>query len=154
LSLTAWRIVKLKYAKSAFDGSGARKHSGRWNSPGTAIVYTSQSQSLAVLEMLVHLDGPAVLQSYVLIPVEITKALVRDVSIPDLPQNWRAFLAPQSLKQIGDDWARAAPSVALKVPSALLPMESNFLLNPNHSDFKKLVIGEPVLFALDERLKK
>jgi RES domain-containing protein len=89
-----------------------------------------------------------------LIPVEISDVLVQAVSIADLPQNWRSFPASPTLKQIGDEWVKAAWSVVLKVPSALLPMESNFLLNPNHEDFKKLAIGEPILFALDERLKK
>ena len=154
MSFTAWRIAKRRYAKSAFDGSGSRKYGGRWNSAGTALVYTSQSQSLAVLELLVHLDGPGLLQSYVLIPVEISDALVQAVSIADLPQNWRSFPAPPTLKQIGDEWVKAASSVVLKVPSALLPMESNFLLNPNHADFERLAIKEPVSFGFDERLKK
>ena len=154
MSFTAWRIAKREYAKSAFDGSGARKYGGRWNSAGTALVYTSQSQSLAALELLVHLDGPGLLQSYVLIPVEISEALVHAVHIAELPQNWRSFPAPPTLKRIGDEWVKAALSVVLKVPSALLPMESNLLLNPNHADFKKLAIGEPIFFALDERLKK
>ena len=154
MSFTAWRITKRKHTKQAFDGSGARKYGGRWNSLGTAMVYTAESQSLAVLEMLVHLDGPDLLQHYVLIPVEIEAAFVRRLADADLPKNWRADPAPRSLRSIGDEWVRAGSSSVLQVPSALLPAESNFLLNPNHPDFKKLGIGEAIPFQFDPRLAK
>ena len=64
--LTAWRITKQKHARNAFTGEGAREFGGRWNNPGTAIVYTAQSQSLAALEMLAHLDSSEHLRKYVL----------------------------------------------------------------------------------------
>jgi RES domain-containing protein len=154
LTFTAWRITKGKHARQAFDGAGARKYGGRWNSPGTAVVYTSQSQSLAVLEMLVHLDGPELLERYVLIPVEIDKSLVEKIEIRELPRNWRAQPAPKRLSTIGDQWLQSGRSVVFEVPSALLPAESNFLLNPNHSDFHKLVIGDPVPYQFDSRMTK
>jgi len=154
LTFTAWRITKRKYARQAFDGAGARKYGGRWNSPGAAVVYVAQSQSLAVLEMLVHLDGPELLERYVLIPVEIDDSLVEAIEIQKLPRNWQAYPASKRLSAIGDEWLRAGGSVVLKVPSALLPAESNFLLNPNHSDFHKLGIGEPVSFQFDPRMTK
>lgn len=154
MSFTAWRITKQKHAKTAFDGGGARKYGGRWNSPGTAIVYAAESQSLAVLEVLVHLDTPGLLQQYVLIPVEMDETWVREVAASDLPREWRKHPAPLSLARIGDEWVQLQTSVALKVPSALLPAESNFLLNPAHPDFVKLVIGEPVTFEFDTRLAR
>lgn len=154
MSFTAWRITKRKHTKQAFDGGGARKYGGRWNSPGAAVVYTAESQSLAVLEMLVHLDGPDLLQQYVLIPVEIEEAFVRRLSDADLPKNWRSDPAPRGLRSIGDEWVRVGSSSVLQVPSALLPAESNFLLNPNHPDFKKLGIGESIPFQFDPRLAK
>jgi len=80
--ISAWRITKRKHAKTDFSGSGARKYGGRWNSPGTAIVYTSKTQSLAVLEMLVHLDGPDLLQAYVLIGVEVHESLCEILICP------------------------------------------------------------------------
>ena len=154
MTFTAWRITKRKHAQTAFDGSGARKFGGRWNSPGIAIVYAAQSQSLAVLEMLVHLDGPSLLQQYVLIPVEIDAGLIRTVEIGELPRDWQSHPAPPALRDVGDTWVRSSASVALKLPSALLPAESNFLLNPGHMDFEKLAIGEPVAFEFDARLMK
>ncbi len=152
MTITAWRITKRKHASTAFTGAGARKYGGRWNSPGTAIVYTSETQSLAALEILVHLEAPALLQQYVLIPVEINSSLLADVDHGRLPPNWRTEPPPIQLKSIGDEWAAGGTSVALRVPSALVPNESNFLLNPSHADFGKLVIGAPISFTFDERL--
>lgn len=154
MSFTAWRITKQKHTNSGFDGSGARKFGGRWNSQGTAIVYTAQSQSLAVLEVLVHLEGPRLLEKYVLVPVEIDQSLVRTIEARELPREWRRYPGSPALREIGDNWVRTSSSVVLKVPSALLPAESNFLLNPVHADFKKLAIGDPVAFEFDARLVK
>lgn len=151
MSLTAWRITKRKHAKVAFSGVGARKFGGRWNSPGTAVVYASETQSLAVLEILVHLEAAELLQRYVLIPAEIEERFIRDLDRARLPRNWRAEPALAQLRSIGDEWAQSQSSAALRVPSALVPAESNFLLNPAHADFQKLVIGEPIEFSFDER---
>jgi RES domain-containing protein len=154
LIFTAWRITKRKHSKTAFSGSGARKFGGRWNSPGTAIVYTAQTQSLAVLEMLVHLDGPDLLQRYVLIGVEIDELLVRDVSPSELPRSWRSDPVRAAVRQIGDRWIESGTSAILRVPSTLVPAENNFLLNPAHPDFKKLLIHDPLTFQFDPRLAK
>jgi RES domain-containing protein len=154
LSFTAWRITKRKHVKTAFSGSGARKYGGRWNSPGSAVVYSAQTQSLAVLEMLVHMDGPELLQRYVLLGVELEESLVREVGLADLPRNWRADPAPIGLRKIGDEWIAIGASPVLRVPSTLVPAESNFLLNPAHPEFEKLIIGEPIAFDFDQRLAK
>ena len=118
------------------------------------MAYTAQTQSLAVLEILVHLDGPELLQRYVLIGVEIAETLVRDVLPPDLPLNWRADAVPANVRQIGDKWIESGASAVLRVPSTLVPAESNFLLNPAHPDFKKLVIQDAIDFHFDPRLAK
>jgi len=154
LSFTAWRIAKRKHAKTAFSGSGARRYGGRWNSPGVSMVYTAQTQSLAVLEMLVHLDGPELLQRYVLIGVEIDEALVRQLDSTELPRNWRSNPAPAALRKIGDAWVASKASAVLHVPSTLVSAESNYLLNPAHPEFKKLVMGESTSFQFDQRLAR
>jgi RES domain-containing protein len=152
VSITAWRITKRKHAKAAFTGGGARKYGGRWNSPGTSIVYTSETQSLAVLEMVVHLEQLDLLQRYVLIAVTIDETLIEKLDRSRLPLNWRIQPPPSQVRNIGDEWASSNTSVALRVPSALVPAENNLLLNPTHADFHKLVIGDPVSFAFDQRL--
>jgi len=153
LSVTAWRIVKHKYpASKAFDGEGARLHGGRWNSRGVAVVYTAQSQSLAVLEMLVHLDTADLLQSYVFFEVTIDDALISALAEGDLPRDWQSDPPPPKLREVGDIWAASNASVALRVPSSLIPAEYNYILNPKHPEFAKLRIGEAVPFHYRARL--
>jgi len=152
--LTSWRITKRKHAKSAFDGAGARKYGGRWNSAGIPVIYTAQSQSLAVLEMLVHLETASLLSAYVLFGVEVDESLIQNIERSQLPANWRENPPPAELQKIGNEWALAASSVVLRVPSTLVPAEHNFLLNPAHADFHKLRISEPVAFYLDARLSR
>ena len=151
MSFSAWRITKQKHAKSAFTGEGARLYGGRWNSPGTAMIYTAQSQSLAVLEVLVHLDSPELLKKYVLFEVAVDEAYVDALDPSKLPRNWTVDPAPSEVQTIGDDWAAGGTSAVLRVPSTLVPGESNFLLNPRHPDFRKLRIGKALLFLFDPR---
>jgi RES domain-containing protein len=152
--ITAWRIVKRKHARAAFSGEGARLYGGRWNSPGVAIVYTAESQSLAALEMVVHLDSSELLHNYVVYEVGIDESLVLKIEWSQLPRNWRADPPPQKVREVGDAWARAGKSAVLQVPSATLPSEYNFLLNPRHPDFPRLVIGKPSPFRFDARLAR
>lgn len=152
MSITAWRITKREHAKTAFSGWGARKFGGRWNSPGTSIVYTAETQSLAVLEMLVHLEQPDLLQRYVLIGIQIDPSSIDRLDRSRLPNHWWAEPPPLALKAIGDEWVASKTSVALQVPSALVPAEGNLLLNPAHREFQRLVIGDPISFVLDHRL--
>lgn len=149
---TGWRIVKTRLAARAFDGEGARRYGGRWNSPGTRIVYTSQTISLAVLELLVHLQASPPLTSYALRSARFDARLVSALDRSSLPSDWRAFPAPSALQRIGDAWIAGGSSVVLEVPSAIVEDESNYLINPAHPDFRRLRIGPPVRFRLDPRL--
>jgi RES domain-containing protein len=88
----------------------------------------------------------------VLIGVEIEKSLVGEVEISELPRNWRANPAPVGLRRFGDDWVARGTSAVLRVPSALVPGENNFLINPAHADFRKLVVRDAIGFEFDERL--
>jgi RES domain-containing protein len=152
LKISAWRITKRKHAKAAFTGEGARLYGGRWNSPGSRVVYAAESQSLAVLEMLVHLDSAEILKQYVLFEIEIDASRIVTVDKAKLPRNWRADPAPERVRAIGDSWIATGASAVLRVPSALVPGESNFLLNPSHPDFARLIICKPLSFQFDLRL--
>jgi RES domain-containing protein len=149
---TGWRIVKSRYASTAFDGEGARLYGGRWNSPGTRMVYTSSTVSLAVLEVLVHLQEASILSSYSLISASFNDVFVEHVDRSTLPDGWRTYPAPSELQHIGDEWVRSRSSAVLEVPSVIVERESNYLLNPTHPNFSSLVIGEPEPFTFDERL--
>lgn len=148
---TVWRIADKRYKTTALTGEGARLFGGRWNSPGISIVYTSESQSLAILELLVHLDSPALLNEFVLYGVEIDSSHITHMNRLALPPNWKGDPVPEEVKSIGDKWAVTRASVALSVPSALVPAESNYLLNPRHPDFSKLKIQKPIPFQFDPR---
>ena len=150
--LSAWRITKQKHSGSAFTGDGARLYGGRWNTAGTAIVYTAQSQALAALEMLIHLESPEILQRYVLMEASFEESFVADLDRTSLPKNWRADPPPAEVQALGDAWAAGKASAVLRVPSVIVPGESNFLLNPRHPDFRKVRIGKPVAFEFDRRL--
>lgn len=147
--MKAYRIVKRKYSRSAFSGEGARLFGGRWNSPGVALVYTASSISLAVLEWRAHL-GQWPPPPVVIIEIEFAEDLVW--SPVRLPPNWRRTPALASAAAVGDNWARARRSAVLKLPSAIVPAEFNFLLNPGHPDFSRIKIGKPRIFQIDLRL--
>jgi RES domain-containing protein len=149
---TGWRIVKSRHASTAFDGEGARLFCGRWNSPGTRMVYTSSTISLAILEILVHLQEASLLSSYSPISASFDDALVERLDRSMLPDGWRAYPAPSELQRIGDEWVRSQRSAVLEVPSVIVERESNYLLNPAHPDFSSVVIGEPEPFTFEERL--
>ncbi|MGB2910585.1 MAG: RES family NAD+ phosphorylase [Anaerolineales bacterium] len=151
MSIVVWRIVKRKYEATAFDGEGASDYGGRWNSPGKRVIYTAGSKSLALLEQLVHLDSSA-LSSYVVIPVTFSDALLSEVDILLLPPDWKGHPAPVELRDIGDRWLDSFGSAVLRVPSAIVPDESNYMINPDHPDFSSVEIGASVPFEIDLRL--
>ena len=150
--LRAWRVVQARFARAAFTGEGARIAGGRWNSPGTPVVYLAGTQSLALLEMLVHLHTPDLLKRYVLFEVRFDDSLLATVDSRKLPKSWKRSPAPAAAQHLGDAWAAAASSPVLRVPSAIVPSEWNYLLNPAHPDFSKIRIGLRQPLKFDARL--
>jgi RES domain-containing protein len=151
LTLTAWRVVKHEFAATAFDGEGARLFGGRWHSSTRAVVYTSATTSLGLLEQLVHAEN-SLLPFYVTIPVTFDPYLVEKVDPVKLPPSWQSSPPQYELQQIGDDWVDSMRSCILEIPSVIVPHESNFILNPKHSDFASLEIGDPIGLDIDQRL--
>jgi RES domain-containing protein len=149
---TAWRIVKARHAANAFDGEGARLEGGRWNSPGSPMVYTAGSAALAALEMLVHLGRSATLPAYVLIACSFDETLVSRLDRSRLPAHWRSYPAPPELQLLGGEWLKRGTSAVLEVPSAVIPSEPNYLLNPRHRDFASITLSTPEPFEFDLRL--
>jgi RES domain-containing protein len=152
MTQSAWRIIKSRYLEGAFDGEGASLYGGRWNSPGNRVVYAAEHASLAILEILVHLETSAPLPSYSLIRVAFEESLIQELEVEGLPTNWRTSPPPVEVKSIGDQWIEGGRSAVLKVPSAILPIEAVYLFNPQHPDFDKLSISTPLPFSFDKRL--
>ncbi|NBB99332.1 MAG: RES domain-containing protein [Bacteroidetes bacterium] len=96
-----WRIVKPQYAEDAFSGEGARRAGGRYNSPGTAMVYTSESLALAQLEMLAHLPTDRLLERYIAFRAEIPEDQTLIPRRAKLPSTWRASPAPRAVQEVG-----------------------------------------------------
>ncbi len=146
-----WRLLTPRYATSAFSGEGARLYGGRWNRKGVPMVYTAGSQSLAVLEMLVQ-DDP-LRARYQLIAATLPSNLKIEVITPDqLPPVWRGPDARPDLQTLGSAWAERRSSAVLAVPSAVIPAETNYLLNPLHPSFARISVGAPTEFITDLRL--
>lgn len=120
--ISAWRITNQKHVKTAFTGEDARLFGGRWNSPGQLVVYAAESRARALNEIPVHLESAAVLSRYVAFKVDIDESL------------------------------SSARSAVLRVRSAIVGGEFNYLLNPLHPEFPKLRIDSPEKFQIDKRL--
>ncbi len=147
-----WRIVLNDQGATAFDGEGARIYGGRLNSMGVSMVYASEHQSLAALELRVHIDRTRMRRIYKCFAFAFDEALMKTLPIKALPKDWLQEPPPPSLQQIGDDWVKSAASLILAVPSVVIPSELNYLINPKHPDFGKLKIANPTDFAFDHRL--
>lgn len=149
----SWRIVKAKYARTAFSGAGAKAAGGRWNSPGTGAIYTAGSISLGILEMLVHLGSKDVLRHYVTFELSFDESLVRRIAAGELPRQWWNPRAPAACQSVGDQWVVGLESPVLALPSAIVRTEWNYLLNPAHPDFPKIRIAPAQPVRLDRRLR-
>ena len=155
--MRVFRLVDEAYADTAFTGEGARLFGGRWNAPGTPMIYTAASLSLAQLELLVHLEAEeALLRYWCYIVVEIAPSRLLAVEdfagIADPLSLWAAL---DSTRPIGDRWVADRASVGLTVPSVVTPGERNVLMNPHHPEYASSVtVGPPQRLAFDRRLIK
>ena len=154
--ISCWRIFNPKYTvEQAISGAGSVKTGGRWNSMGIAMVYTSETLSLAAFEILVHLGRENIFNSYRKVEIQIPERLILTATVEDLPPGWdERSIDPYVAMGIGDQWINDNSSLALRVPSAIIPQDNNILINPNHSDWKKIVIMKDSPFVFDHRLKK
>lgn len=151
--MRAYRIVKERHVLSAFTGEGARAHGGRWNRPGTPMVYAAESRALAALESLAHFGGAEREIAFVIFEIEVPEDLAVRIAAYDLPRDWRREEPPPSTQDLGSRWQSGGRSVALVVPSVLIPQERCILLNPEHPDTRKVMVGYPERFAFDSRLR-
>lgn len=151
--IVAYRLVKRKWLGLAFNGEGARLYGGRWNNRGRLCVYLASSESLAILEVMVHLDDYSLLQHYVLLEVKLPAEAVLYLSSDQFPGDWRDEPAPPSTAEIGDGWLEGRENLALAVPSVVVPRQLNYLLNPVHPQFEEVIKDATEIdFQPDRRL--
>jgi RES domain-containing protein len=134
----------------AFSGEGAMRFGGRWNTPGRRIVYTAGSQSLVILEILAHLEDLELLHRYSLFAVQFDAADVEKIA-PGALKNWWSYPPPRKVQEFGDGWVVRAAAPVLRVPSAIVPAESNYLLNPSLAGFARLAISGAIAYRFDSR---
>jgi RES domain-containing protein len=155
VTLTVFRLGKHVYREQLFSGQGGLYANGRWTPRGRPVVYTSASISLAVLEYTVNYRRrgwvPATVLGRAMIPESVR---VGTAPIDRLPANWFAASPPPQLQVLGGEWLERGETAVLKVPSAIVTEEWNYLLNPLHADFRKIRITAPKPFDFDQRVTR
>jgi RES domain-containing protein len=149
---SAWRIVRASRANTAFTGEGPWRYGGRWNSPGVHVVYVSEHQSTGAFEVFANRVPFILEEKYKAFYSEWPDSLTEIFPAKQLPSNWRISPPPAETMKIGDLWIQEKRSAALALPSAISPADTNFLLNPDHPDFKRIRIHPPIDFEFDPRL--
>lgn len=118
-------------------------------------MFTSATLSLAALERFVNTDPDLEPDELVAIAVDIASTVaIETITVGNLPPDWRTYPPPSALAEIGERWIRTSTSAVLSVPSAVIPNERNFILNPEHPDFGKLTIHPAEPFRFDPRMWK
>jgi RES domain-containing protein len=147
-----YRLSRKIYA-SPLSGKGAALKGARWNSVGVELIYTAANRSLAMAEVAVHLTLATLPDDYVMmtlfVPDDIT---LKKMNMADLPDGWNAFPHPLTTKKIGDRFVADNEFCVLQVPSSVTQGDHNLLINPAHSDFKRIQVLEMVKFPFDKRL--
>lgn len=156
--MIAYRICQAAFAATAAEmiaGTGGLYSAGRWHSAGKRVVYVSQNLSLAAHEIIVHYPqrkhGLKFVMSEIKIPDTLVMALVA-FGVKTLPAGWDSQPPRHASQAIGDSWLRAKASAVLEVPSVIIPGEFNYLLDPDHPDFRAIKAGDPRPFSFDPRL--
>ena len=152
--MIVYRLSKANYSKD-LSGKGAEKSGGRWNSKGIPMIYTSETRALCTTEIAVHTPLGIIPLNYEIIQIEISeKAKIHTFNEKELSKDWKSFPHVLSTKEIGDKFIKENKYLVLKVPSAVVQGEYNFLINPGHKNFKQITIKSVESFSFDERLFK
>ena len=149
--MQVYRLVRKKYA-NPLSGEGASRSGNRWNSKGIALIYCADSRALAMAEVAVHLSLGLLPKDYEMVELEIpSRVRIRTLALEILPEGWNSFPLLLQTEQLGDEFVVAAESCVLQVPSAVVPGDFNYLLNPAHPDFEGIQIKSRVDFPFDPR---
>jgi RES domain-containing protein len=152
----AWRVVKTDYLTSALSGDGARRVGGRWNPPGLPALYASDSLALAMLEVLVHFDPAMPMADYVAFELDLPEKKIFTIKPAALPSTWPGRDSIPFTQQMGKNWFVVSSAFAVRVPSAVVAQEGNFIVNPTHPDFAAWLPSQlartPIPLTFDPRL--
>jgi RES domain-containing protein len=147
--MKVYRITLAKWAGS-LEGSG---RAARWNSNGFYVVYTASSRALACLENIVHRHSIGRNEAFKIASIDIPERLtIADIDLAALPPNWTDYIQYPACQVLGNQWLESNKTPVLRVPSALIPEEFNYLINLRHPDTKDIKIPLVEPFSFDERL--
>jgi len=147
-----YRLSKAKY-KNDLSGRGAEIAGGRWNSKGTAVVYTCESIALCNVEVAIRIPLGIIPSSYHLIHIELPKKTkIKTIKPSSLPHDWNSYPHSHSTQAIGDRFISEMKELVMKVPSAAVQGTYNFLINPYHKDMNKVKITKTEEYSFDKRL--
>lgn len=149
--MRAWRIYPRRFQETAFTGAGGLYVASRWNHLGTALVYTATSRSLAILEYFVNLDIREQPDDLLMAEASFGDESIETIDPGQLPPDWNS-IDNLACRDLGSAWAASRRSLALLVPSIVVPRESNLLLNPAHPDFSTIALAEPIPFRFAPRM--
>ena len=156
--MKVYRICKKAHAttaQEALSGEGGLRASARWHTRGRRIVYTATSTPLATLEIAVNLRQPTMIPDYVVVEVTVPDDDIFTVSVADLPAGWNVRdTEPAVSRAIGDRWLEDEVSLALQIPSVVVPGQNNVLINPLHPHFDRVSFTDPLPFPFDARIKQ
>jgi RES domain-containing protein len=148
--LKVYRFVSLRFP-GGLSCEGARRHGGRWNSKGIAVLYCAHSESLAMLELRVHSPHPYPRARW-RFAIEVPEDALTTVPVEQLPRGWDALPAGPASKRFGDNWVQRGSSLGLLVPSVVASEEKNLMLNPSHPRFQEIRVISKQRVLLDKRL--
>ena len=150
-----WRIDRLAFPDK-FSGAGSYKTPGRWHHRGNRVIYTSWTASLAALEYLAHLDPDVIPVDISLLEIDAPDdiSVERCVDPSTLKPDWRKIHLALELQDFGTQWLLECRTVLLAVPSAIISVETNYLVNPAHPEISRLRVISEVPFSYDPRLLK
>ncbi|MGN6530973.1 MAG: RES family NAD+ phosphorylase [Ginsengibacter sp.] len=148
--MIVYRISLAEYSKKLI----ASGNPARWNSKDTKIIYTAESKALACLENVVHRNSKGLQRNFRQMNIEIPDEIqIEEIKITGLKTDWKELIRISYTQSIGDKWIKVGKTAVSKVPSAIVPGDSNFLLNPAHKDFKKIKLLKTLPFEFGSRIK-
>ncbi|MCO5237344.1 MAG: RES family NAD+ phosphorylase [Chitinophagaceae bacterium] len=149
-----YRVCRNKY-RHDLSGSGARVSGGRWNSAGRAALYTSGTKSLAILEVLTNTPLAILKDDFTIVTLELPDGVsIDEYKLSDMPAEWHSYPVPIHVMRMGDRWLASGRSLVLKVPSAVVFSEHNWVINPAHPEFDKVKIAGTERLVIDPRIEK
>lgn len=153
--MQVFRLISKRHASEPLSGRGAANFGARWNSIGVELIYTAANRSLAMAEVAVHLSVGTMPGDYLMATINVPDNISRErLEAHDLPSGWSIFPYTNATQKIGDRFVANSRHCVLQLPSVVTSGDHNYLLNPNHPEFRRITIVSLEEFEFDKRFVK